>query len=125
MLSFIVFLEPLSRLIAEWALPMHPEVGMRVDDYAFWDVADFSHRYFKEGEVSEFEMLLEEIIGCTAGEDGSAFEAGQAGEGGFAVAFRVVPLDMPIEMIVSKKAFPERGDFVIGQTNVAAGDGTT
>ena len=107
MLSLTVFFKPLAGLGAVCAVAVHPEIGVWVDDFAIGDGENFGDGDLEEGEVGEFGVIFEEIVGVATGEDGSAFESGESGEGGLSVAFWVFPLDLPVEVVVGEESFPE------------------
>ena len=103
---------------------MGPEVRMGVNDRSVGNIEDLSHRDGQKGEGTEFWMFPEVVIGVSAHQDRSTFEAGQSLESRCSVAFGVTPFFLPVKMIVGDHSLPKGGDIVIRQTDVSAGDGS-
>ncbi len=103
---------------------MGPKVGVGVDHRALWDFEYFVHGDGQESKGSELGVFLEVIVGVSANQNGSSFQAGEALESGGTVTFRVSPFSVPVEVIVSDHRLPEGRDFVIRQTEVTASDGS-
>ena len=103
---------------------MGPEVRMGVNDRSVGNIEDLSHRDGQKGEGTEFWMFPEVVIGVSAHQDRSTFEAGQSLESRCSVAFGVTPFFLPVEMIVGDHSLPKGSYFIIRQSDVATGDGT-
>ena len=104
---------------------MGPEIGVLVDDRAFGNLEDLVHGDGQESKGSELGVFLEIIVGVSANQNGSSFEAGEALESGGTITFRISPFFVSVEMIVGDHPLPESGDFVVRQAEVSAGDGST
>ena len=85
---------------------MHPEVGVGMDDLAFGNVENFGNRRYKEREVCKFQVLPQKTVGLATGKNWAAAKPIQSLQGRRAVAFRVIPFDLSVEMIVRNKPFP-------------------
>ena len=104
---------------------MSPKVGVLMDHRTLWDFEDFLHGDGEERKGPELGVLLEVIVGVSANQNGSSFQAGEPLESGGTVAFRVTPFPVPVEVIVGDHSLPEGGDFVVRQSEVSAGDSST
>ena len=103
---------------------MGPKVGVGVDHRALWDFEYFVHGDGQESKGSELGVFLEIIVGVSANQNGSSFQAGEALESGGPITFRVTPFSVPVEVIVGDHPLPEGGDFIVRQAEVTAGDGS-
>ena len=55
--ELLVLLKPFSGTLAVFAFPVHPEVGVVVDDLAFGYVKNLGYRHFEKSEVCQFRMF--------------------------------------------------------------------
>ena len=104
---------------------MGPEVGVGMNNRAVRNIENLSHGDEQKSKGSELGVFPEVVVGVSAHQDGSTFEAGESLESRGSVAFRVTPFSLPVEMIVGNHSFPKGGNFIVRQANVSTGYGST
>ena len=73
-----MFLQPISGRSPRGAVTMGPEVGVGMNNRAVRNIENLSHGDGKESEGAKLGVFLEVIVGVSAYQNGSSFEAGEA-----------------------------------------------